>query len=79
MAEIKLKPCPFCGEIPELKAWENDEGKITGYSVFNYKRYFDRNKSLCYGCTMEDLPFGDKDQTVKAWNMRSEMDQGEVK
>lgn len=68
---IELKTCPFCGEEVELKEWyDYDTEKITGYSIFNSKRYNDVSKELCYGCSMEDLSFSSKEETIKAWNKR---------
>jgi Lar family restriction alleviation protein len=64
MAEV-LKPCPFCGEVPEVV-----EALDTGYTILNSERY-SSGKPLCYGCGNCDYGFSNKEDTIRAWNMRN--------
>ena len=71
MKEKELKPCPFCGEEVELKEDRDyDTDRFIGYYVFNSDRCRDMSKPLCYGCSIEETPFGSKEDTIKAWNTR---------
>lgn len=66
----KLKRCPHCGEIPELREIYDEDDRVIGYTIFNSKRYNDESKPLCYGCSNCDEAFGSKEETIKAWNTR---------
>lgn len=62
MAEIKLKPCPFCG----------GEAKIIGERVNNKELYLVK----CRDNDCDVQPFTDSfrsmDRAIKAWNTRAE-------
>lgn len=53
---IKLKPCPFCGQIPELMGEETDEP----ISVH------------CNQCDYDIGYFDTAEEAAEAWNMRKE-------
>jgi len=66
---MKLKPCPFCGNIPEFK---NVSENFGGYSINGFEIYCQcgiktANKIYSYdGKTEEDL----KNKLTEIWNRR---------
>lgn len=59
MNEIKLKPCPFCGEVPiPIGHWMS-----SGDSIFWVR---------CCGCGASTTLFNSEEAAKKAWNRRAE-------
>jgi Lar family restriction alleviation protein len=56
---IMIKPCPFCGEKPEIREW-----LVEGY---------EQVKIMCMTdeCHVQPSVFGDKKAMVEAWNQRN--------
>lgn len=59
MAEIKLKPCPFCGNKAELIEQKHREYPSTFYV-------------RCKGYCIKQHDFKDADRSVEHWNRRVE-------
>ncbi len=59
MDEIKLKPCPFCGEVPIPIG----HGMSSGDSIFWVR---------CYGCGASTTLFNSEEAAKKAWNRRAD-------
>jgi Lar family restriction alleviation protein len=57
-ANIKLRPCPFCG----------GEAAVVGTARKNSK--FNGWKAFCYNCGVETLLHVDPERAAKDWNRR---------
>ena len=72
MSEIILKPCPFCGKIPEIQEdyrWPR-HGKYAGKRVDAYE-------IICvnFDCPIykaDNVYFLSKEEAIEAWNRRAE-------
>jgi len=70
----KLKPCPFCGEIPKLIEILSKDEMSEGFTIFNSKLYADETKEMCYGCSNCDEAYStNPDEVVEAWNTRKDV------
>lgn len=70
MIELKLKPCPFCGKMPEI---QNDTrwpryGKNAGKSVNAFEVVCKNTDCIIYGA--DNVYFLTKEKAVGAWNRR---------
>lgn len=73
MGEIKLKPCPFCGE-KNVRLMSNEFDATFPYCV-NSEEELDTKYCYvhCYGCDMDYMPDSDVARDVmKAWNKRAD-------
>ena len=78
--KIKLKPCPFCGELPRLMYCEND-GSTSCVDVDGYE---DEIKTQipafvhCYECDMDYFPNTDSPiKVAEEWNKRKKFESTE--
>ena len=60
MSELKLLPCPFCGEKPKMAIYD------WGYSVKEYWCY-------CSSCGCETQKYHSKEDAIAQWNERKPM------
>lgn len=67
MAEIKLKPCPFCGRAAQIEQRE---------SVWQKKIWFAIRctTSKCPGHPKDPCEYDTKDKAIKYWNRRADDD-----
>lgn len=65
MKEIKLKPCPFCGnENPTL-------AEIRSWVVGNFVWFVGCENEGCYFGDSLGETFDSKEEAIEAWNKRS--------
>lgn len=57
MPDSELKPCPFCGNIPEIS--------ISGLY------YFIKCYSPCHMCSVRTIYFDSQDKAISSWNTRT--------
>lgn len=66
MADVKLKPCPFCGSEAEI-VWDVD----AGYNSFPEENYHVR--CIRCGCDLGGVfGFETEEEAAETWNRRAE-------
>ena len=61
----ELKPCPFCGDVPEISAWHDAEFKLWNVTI----------KCVECECEMDDIASDHERAYIKVlsrWNRRAE-------
>jgi len=63
MPEPKLKPCPFCGEIPKITVYQSGISSPKGFHI----------KHCCgNGIWLQTAMYISEQLTIAAWNKRTE-------
>ena len=63
MSKEKLKPCPFCGNIPRIE-------KTEGGHNFEWDIDCVTKQGQCF-IPINNFPFKTKAEAIKAWNRRA--------
>ena len=63
MAEIELKPCPFCGS--SNVTLEVEYGSDCGYG-------FGGHTVICNNCGVQTIYYETKEEAIEAWNKRAD-------
>lgn len=73
MEDMRLKPCPFCGEDKARLVYINEEGEtvcvdsdeeLNSPDIFAFIH--------CYGCDMDCMPHTDRPkEVIEEWNCRA--------
>lgn len=70
---IKLKPCPFCGVVPEIQDFVDgtrDTNALPGFDVkLSYGIGCENEKCTCHPWTGDDSPT--PQAAAEAWNRRA--------
>lgn len=65
---MRVKPCPFCGERPEVSRWSS------GYAAGHNDATAIQCSSDLYDCPVQPIISAyTKDEALAAWNMRMGM------